>query len=530
MQNQVITQQNTQLASAQVDARANLLTLNAERALERDAELAVGISLISRSPNSPQLVVLSTVLRDALAAHVPDVQPDFPAAHFRNYIPGKNKTGWLDFALSPASLSPIDDSAITPSGADAVIWSTTTGARIHTLQGHAGIVGSAIFSPDGRTAVTTGSDHTVRLWDVATGKERRPRLEHGEMVNGAVFNRDGTLLVTLADDTNAKVWTPPEFSAPRCNLTLDDQGSGENTNFVLASFSQDQQYLATVTHRNRTWQAQVWNVTADQCPRVKTPLDELPSLRWAGFSPYGQSLAAVTIEGEVIVLTVPDWTEQRRFKPNAEYPPAGARGGDEPLAFHNLPPAIAWSADGRYVAAAGGDNAISIAAVTGTATPIELRGHTGRVTSISFASGDASLLTTSTDATARIWRLAPDKQVLETLTLTGHGDAVGSAVFSPKSDRVVTAGDDGTVRAWTPQVHTARMAADEHPLGRLLQRRNTDLGYRRRRRCDLGVGALCEHIAASTRRSEDRCDGEPLLSGDEDRRARKLRRAHPRSA
>ena len=105
------------------------------------------------------------------AAHVPDVQPDFPAAHFRNYIPGKNKTGWLDFALSPASLSPIDDSAITPSGADAVIWSTTTGARIHTLQGHAGIVGSAIFSPDGRTAVTTGSDHTVRLWDVATGKE-----------------------------------------------------------------------------------------------------------------------------------------------------------------------------------------------------------------------------------------------------------------------------------------------------------------------------------------------------------------------
>ena len=113
---------------------------------------------------------------------------------------------------------------------------------------------------------------------------------------------------------------PGVLGPPGATLTLDDQGSGENTNFVLASFSQDQQYLATVTHRNRTWQAQVWNVTADQCPRVKTPLDELPSLRWAGFSPYGQSLAAVTIEGEVIVLTVPDWTEQRRFKPNAGVP------------------------------------------------------------------------------------------------------------------------------------------------------------------------------------------------------------------
>ena len=433
---------------ARAEARANLLTLNAERALEKDAALAVLVARAAVNERPPTARTLK-VLRDALAAHVPNVWPDFPAARFRNYIPGENKTAWLDFALSPASVSSIGDSVITPSGADAIIWSTTSGERIQTLhhQG-AGVVGSAIFSPDGRSAVTTGSDSTVRIWDVTTGQEQQI-LRHGRMVNGAAFNRDGSLLVTLADDANARIWTVGQFSNPRCDVRVAPDADDGDPNFILATFSHNEKWLATVTHLNGTWQAQVWNLTASGCPRVPTSLDGMRDLKWAGFSPYGPWLAAVSLDGRVVVLDAETWKERRRFKPATLYM-AGRASTDEPISVQSLPPAVAWSTDGSRFAAAGGDNSVSIAPITGTAPPLELRGHTGRVTSISFAQGDAALLTTSTDRTARVWRFGPDRQLIERLVLGGHSDAVGSGTFSATGDGIVTAGDDSTVRFWKP--------------------------------------------------------------------------------
>jgi WD40 repeat protein len=451
-QNLTITQQNRELERARTDARADLLTVHAERALERDASLAAMLAQAALAERPPTARTVK-VLRDSVAAHVPSVKADFVAARFRNYNRGRR--GWLDFSLSPASLSPNDDSAITPSGSDAVIWSTTSGTPIRKLHGHTDIVGFAVFSPDGSLAVTASADYTARIWDAATGLPRET-LRHGNMVNGAAFNRNGTVLVTLADDANAKVWRIGHVSKPTCDIRLPRRNDNRgDPNFVLASFSRDQNYLATVTHLGPSWQAQVWNVAADQCPRVETPLDTLTDLKWAGFSEYGNLLAAVTVEGEVIVLSVPDWKVQRRFEPNAQYSARNdvlSRADEESLAFQSLPPAIAWSTDGAYFAAANGDNSVSIVSINGTAHPVELRGHAGRVTSLSFARDDGALLTTSTDGSARVWRLAPDKQVLERIVLTGHGDAVGSGTFSHKGDTVVTAGDDSTVRSWRPRL------------------------------------------------------------------------------
>jgi WD40 repeat protein len=86
------------------------------------------------------------------------------------------------------------------------VWDAVTGARRFTLRGHTGDVTSATFSPDGRTILTTSTDHTARLWDAATGKQRRALRGHRQVVRAGRFSPDGKWLVTASTDGTARIW------------------------------------------------------------------------------------------------------------------------------------------------------------------------------------------------------------------------------------------------------------------------------------------------------------------------------------
>ncbi|MBL8764741.1 MAG: hypothetical protein JNM07_10780, partial [Phycisphaerae bacterium] len=74
------------------------------------------------------------------------------------------------------------------------------------LEGHAGEVKSAAFSPDGARLVTASGDETARVWDAATGRELLRLEGHAGVVLSAAFSPDGARLVTASDDQTARVW------------------------------------------------------------------------------------------------------------------------------------------------------------------------------------------------------------------------------------------------------------------------------------------------------------------------------------
>jgi WD40 repeat protein len=78
---------------------------------------------------------------------------------------------------------------------------------------------------------------------------------------------------------------------------------------------------------------------------------------------------------------------------------------------------------------------------------VTLKGHTGRITSLSFSADCTKLTTTSHDGTGRIWSTTTGIQLA---ICKGHQGPVRCGVLRVDGQRFVTA-DDETVRFWDSQ-------------------------------------------------------------------------------
>ena len=335
---------------------------------------------------------------------------------------------------------------------------------IRRLTGHSGSLRSAAFSPDGRRAVTSSSDGTVRVWDVTTGKElagwsvfapRSARFSpdgrriavacldgntrvldavtgeqiavlsgHGSIVQSAAFSPDGTKIVTASLDHTARLWnasTGEEIAVLR----------GHQDMVQSAAFSPDGSRIATAGSDGtvRLWNAANGKQLAILHNKIVGESSDI-ALSTAAFSPDGKKLVT---SGPVARL----WD---------------AETGEE-LATLSGHEALIWSAefsrDGRRIVTASKDTTVRIWDAE-TAKELALfRGHDSDAFSATFAPDGRTILTTGkNDATAWLWNAAPSEEVL---VLRGQGKGVGptgtiSAAFSPDGRQLVTASSDA--RLW----------------------------------------------------------------------------------
>ena len=265
------------------------------------------------------------------------------------------------------------------------------------------------YSPDGKMLAASDSSGEIRLWCVRDGQCLLTCSGHTNWVRAIKFSPDGRYLASSSDDRTLKIW---DLQEGICLQTI-----GDGIHSLGFSFSPDGRYIASGSVNHTIY---YWHLQTGACIRE--------------FSGHQ------------------DWSIDVKFHPQ-----------------------------GHKIISGSADHTVRVWDVaTGNCDRI-LLGHENWVTTVDCAPDGDTILSGSLDGTLRLWELgslaqlaAPVAEQAENgnlgqdldpacrLVVTGHGDEIWSAVFSPDGTHFASAGVGGLLKIWRTRDGSCRHYLEGH--------------------------------------------------------------------
>jgi WD40 repeat protein/beta-lactamase regulating signal transducer with metallopeptidase domain len=319
-----------------------------------------------------------------------------------------------------------DGKTVISWGADRVLrrWEAATGKSLGDFPAPAGTTLAAL-SPDGRTIALANEDGTIRLHDTATGKEQRRFKGHPNGIAGLAFAPDGKVLASRSSaDNTVRLYDAVRGGEER-QIVMRPVNNPDGGSAILIlgggrrrsrgtgpglAFTPDGHLVAA---RGPGDTLVLLDVAAGKELRKIAPPQAVTGF---AFSPDGRALATENADRTITLWEVASGKEQGRLGKPAEPQPQGGRmtglrlvinggsGGDftEPSG----PIGLAFSPDGRALAARGPDRSVHLWDVAAGKDIGQLKGHEGVIETVAFAPDGKTLASGATDTTILLWDAA----------------------------------------------------------------------------------------------------------------------------
>jgi WD40 repeat protein len=337
------------------------------------------------------------------------------------------------FGPTSAHFSPDGTSIVTAGDDKADLWSASIskptrrrGRPIRTFGGRQQFVNSARFSSDSKLVVTTDQAGSARLW-TRGGALLSELRGHKDIIWDASFSPDGASVITAGADGTARVW----------HVDRHERVLQAHKDKVRATFADDGRLIVTGSYDGT---ARLWDTASGR--RLRT----VPGPGMARLGPLNSE--AVSADGDLIVTGGQDGvvTVFDGFRRLSRIRKDGQVND------------VALDHSAKRMIIAGQGNGVPGFAVIHSVThdnEIELKDDTSQFMSAEFSPDGHRVVTANADKKARIFSAA-DGSLLQKLgqpargqqRRTAHLGVVHSATWSADGRRVVTAGNDGTVRIW----------------------------------------------------------------------------------
>jgi WD40 repeat protein len=311
------------------------------------------------------------------------------------------------------------------------------------------------WSRDGRALAVAGGEGAVVLVDNLEEKPRAKVL--GEHAMGAIavgWQPGGKLVASSGQDSSVALWDAEQGT----EIKRLRPGMGWTERIA---WSPDGKLLAAATGKVVT----LWTAAGELAHKFEPQAATIAALAW---DKPGRDLAAA-IQGGIAVHRIepPQFSVRRytwpaacltaAFSPNGKFLASGTQDGT--VHFWNLVTGkdsqmrgyatkvlmTEWSANGRHLATAAGNDVVvwdfGGKGPEGT-RPLELRGHTERITALAFQPDGTYLVSVGRDWRISLWQ--PGK---ETMAIDAHlsGGEISAIRWSPDGRRVAVGEAKGRV-------------------------------------------------------------------------------------
>ena len=306
-------------------------------------------------------------------------------------------------------------------------------------------------SPNGREIATAGDDGMIRLWDTSSFRQTRVLGGHTGAVYALDYWTDGTKLASAGWDGKVKIW---DLRGDGQSVTFD---AGAEQFAVAFAPEPSLKYLASA---GEDGVVRIWNIATHEL--AKSRLDHRgtdpahAAVRSLSYAPSGSGeFVTAGFDGKIRFYrtsgTIDTKAANGRKTLHVAYSPDGARvvtagsdaelgsvrvwdvktGASRVLAGHkDYVVSASWSADSKRIATGGGgrDKSVNLWDADSGRLLASFAGHQEDVEAVAFFPGGTRLISAGEDQTIKVWDISEHRMIL---TAIGFGDG-GYVSFTPE--------------------------------------------------------------------------------------------------
>jgi WD40 repeat protein/tRNA A-37 threonylcarbamoyl transferase component Bud32 len=283
---------------------------------------------------------------------------------------------------------------------------------IARLSAHTASVNAIALHPTERILASASDDRTICLWDLTTEQPLATLTGHSNSVQSVAFSRDGSILASSSDDKTIKLWN---WQRSTEIATL----SGHTAAVKSVCFIPQGKWLAS-----GSWDKTIklWQVETGKT--VLTLKGHGLQVTAIALSPDGKMLASASCDRTLRLWHLD--SDEDNLETDLISAQISTAAPSTVLKGHTRAvSAVAFSPDGKLLAAGSSDNTVTLWQVETGQCLRTLMGHSWTVSAVAFSPDGKTLLSASWDKTIKLWQVSSGQE-LE--TLVGHSDSVNSIV------------------------------------------------------------------------------------------------------